>query len=27
VLQEVANLFLPKQADFLNEFRFFLQVW
>ncbi len=26
VLQEVANLFLPKQADFLNEFRFFLQV-
>jgi histone deacetylase complex regulatory component SIN3 len=26
VLQEVADLFLPEHADFLNEFRFFLQV-
>jgi hypothetical protein len=27
VLQEVADLFLPEHADFLNEFRFFMQVW
>ncbi len=26
VLQEVADLFLPEHADFLNELRFFLQV-
>ncbi len=26
VLQEVADLFLPEHADFLNEFRFFLQI-
>ncbi len=26
VLQEVTDLFLPEHADFLNEFRFFLQV-
>jgi hypothetical protein len=27
VLQEVADLFLPEHAEFLNELRFFLQVW
>ncbi|KAH8941125.1 hypothetical protein BDL97_14G021900 [Sphagnum fallax] len=26
VLQEVTDLFLPEHADFLNEFRFFLQI-
>jgi histone deacetylase complex regulatory component SIN3 len=26
VLQEVADLFLPEHAEFLNELRFFLQV-